>query len=167
MIRSNLEAAQSAMKARLQRETAKKSVRPLGRSARRTISSGGRVAGESSRRTLREPRRRSIRARRDGDGKKQREHLCQEKGVISHHIEVDEIFLSNVKTGKQKPPEGEPWEYYLFCNLVIRKTGKRGPIENRVHYVERLEGKSREECDELLLEFVTRPDVICESVKNL
>ena len=166
---ATLEEAQSAMKERLERrETAKRNICSMGTAGkRRSISHRQSKTGSAIGVSERQQNRRSVRINRDPDGKKYRERLCQEKGVISHHLEVDEIFLTNTRDVEKEPPAGQPLEYYLFVTLVIQKMRRRGPTEERFRYVETLEGATVEACDEALLEFVTRPGVVCESVKNI
>lgn len=162
----NLALLQSQMKQRIERrhhheEATKDGIRVLGRPRQRTLAKSRRNACGGVRVCGKPENPRSLRADTPSGSEKHREHLCNRKDLISATTVVEQEFISNIPIGKRVPPEGEPWTYYLFAVLVTKHRAKHGEREIRTKYVHILTAPTQEAVDDLLLEFVTRPNVTC------
>lgn len=67
-------------------------------------------------------------------------------------IEVDDVYITNIPTGKRTPPRGEPFIAYLICHYVTRGHRKR--------VVESITSWSKRAWRRRILAFASRREVV-------
>jgi hypothetical protein len=157
MRRTNLYAAQLEMKRRLhgKKEAATNALREVGLFRPRAVVDRQRNCRGRSGVSVGREDRGYVRVEEESFGQKHRERLCSGKAVIAHWVEIEDGFVTNIPSGTDEPPVGEPWIYYMLARLVVvQKT-----YTMRYRYVEVLQGGTQETADEALLELVTRPGI--------
>jgi len=72
-------------------------------------------------------------------------------------VELEETYIDTTPRFGKRPDM--PWEYVLFCKGYRVDPKRKGGRSLPIRFLHELKADTREEIDELLLEFVTRPNV--------
>lgn len=85
-------------------------------------------------------------------------------------IGYEDGCVTNIPTGKDEPPAGEPWIIYLFCwkirEYVARRKGVERPTTNRRIFLTTLEGVDEDSLNGALEKWVDDNDAIMVDSKG-